>query len=115
MAETADPPRYVVITLSDAQTIATALRYLVDGNAPAAELDRARANLTRIVERLRHETGANVQEVVDDLAALDFCSPCAIEGKERSCQILPAQKLGRRLRRLLERARGARPTPDTEP
>lgn len=98
------PIRYLVITLSDAATIANALR----------KKWLANDDEQRIAERLRHDTGANVQEIVDLLHDLQICGACELEGQAASCKSIDARKLGRRLRRLLERARGER-SPDGAP
>jgi len=57
---------------------------------------------------MTRETGADMQEIVDTLRAMPICAPCSIEMMPSSCLVLVAQKQGRRLRRLLERARGER-------
>lgn len=88
--------RYIVVTLDDAQAIAAALPPAPFGDGPIA----------RIRDRLRADTGADMQEIVDTLSALPICAACNIEAQESSCHSLDARKLGRRLRRLLERARG---------
>lgn len=86
--------RHIVITLADAKRIADALR----GNA----------EMSAIVERFAVETGADMRELVHELTHLGKCQACIIEGQERDCVSIPAAKLGRRLRRLLDRADGSR-------
>lgn len=94
--------RYVVLTVEDAAAIAGAL-------------DRSSPDLARIAERLEADTGGNIEEIVDILKRLPHCSACVIEGQEDSCRVHEAQKQGRRLRRLLERARGERAPGRSDP
>lgn len=96
--------RYIVLTLDDASAIADALHI-------SALPERAQGNLLRIQERLRHETGADMQEIVDTLQKEEICYACKAEGVASSCAALTANQQGRRLRRLLERARGERGGP----
>ncbi len=88
--------KYIVITLEDAKNLVVALD---DAESPA---------IVKLVERFAAETGADMQEIVDLLKGQRLCPACVIEGQERTCQSIGAQKLGRRLNRLLERARGER-------
>jgi hypothetical protein len=94
--------RYLVLTLEDASAIATALRILDIGAKSEA--------IARIQARLLHDTGANMQEIVNTLCDEEVCFACDNEGVAVSCGVLAANKQGRRLRRLLERARRERPT-----
>lgn len=87
--------RYLVITVEDAKQILEALR--------GAPIDTG-----GIRERLARDTGADVEEIVSDLKGLSLCHACVFEGQETYCSSLLAQKTGRRLGRLLERARGER-------
>lgn len=100
-------PRYIVLTLDDAHAIATVLTLARRGD-PIDASEKDRATLRRIEDRLTHETGADMQEIVDTLVTLRICAACEHEGRALFCASLDAQKLGRRLRRLLERARGER-------
>ena len=90
--------KYVVLTLDDARQIADALP---DGPGLPEPVQHFRA-------RMAAETGADMQEAVDALQKLDLCAACSIEAQESDCRVLAARRLGRRLRRLLERARGER-------
>ncbi len=102
----AGEPRYVVITLSDALTIASALR--------DPERAKGHPDVHRIVERLRHETGADMQDIVTQLQGANICGVCEHEGQAEYCRIIDVRKQGRRLRRLLERVRGIWPKPGPE-
>jgi hypothetical protein len=88
--------RYVIITLEDAKRIAN-------------HLSLGAHRLRSIQARLAADTGADMEEIVQRLTKLSLCCPCVIESMERDCKVHLAQKQGRRLRRLLERARGERP------
>ena len=81
---------YIVVTLDDAKSIA---QHLPDGG---------------IKDRFESEEGADIQEVVDLLTGMPHCPACQIEMQQHSCEVNFARKLGRRLRRLLERARHER-------
>ena len=89
--------RYIIITTEHAKQLASLARFSVD------------ENLRAIGERLEQDTGADIEDVVKQLAAMRVCFVCVNEGMERDCNVHWAKKLGRRLRRLLERARGERP------
>jgi len=86
--------RYVILELSDAKALAA--------SAVGALPDAIRA----VVTRIESETGADIPDIVQRLKRLDFCPACVIEGQQRSCSCLAAQKLGRRLSRLVDRADG---------
>lgn len=90
--------RYVIITLADARTIASQLRR----SWPFF-------GTRRIIDRFDREEGADIEDIVARLTASGICAACAIEGQAAYCASLESQKQGRRLRRLLERARGERP------
>jgi hypothetical protein len=110
MTTPTDGRRYVVVTLEDAHTIASALSRTGAHRGGLRDQigEDESARLGRIYDRLVVESGADMQEIVDTVASLPVCAACCIEGQEQSCQVWPAQKQGRRLRRLLERARGER-------
>lgn len=100
----------MVITLADAHLIAGALARTQAHRGALREKigEDASATLGLIHDRLNTESGADVEEIVRHLKDLAFCPACRIEAQERHCSVLEAQKQGRRLRRLLERARGTR-------
>lgn len=50
------------------------------------------------------DTGGDFLEIADALKRMEFCPACRIESQERSCAVIDAQKLGRRLKRLIDRA-----------
>ncbi len=89
--------RYLIITKEDAETLAALLG--------AGYVDDA---ATRILERLHADTGGDIEQIARILKKLEACAASKIEAQPCSAQI-DAQKLGRRLARLLERARGERP------
>jgi hypothetical protein len=60
------------------------------------------------VDRLRADTGADIEEIVALLKKAPTCPACTIEAQERSCIAIRVRALGRRLARLLQRARGER-------
>jgi hypothetical protein len=86
--------RYVVLTLDDAKALAAASTGVI--------------NVRQIRERLMQETGADMDDIVQQFKELEICAACSVEGQERSCVVHVARQQGRRLKRLLERARGER-------
>lgn len=102
--------RYVVITLEHAHLIASALAKTGahrGGLLDSMEDSQSEA-LSTIYDRFLHETGADMQEIVDIIHDRKICFACENEGQARGCNVPDLQKQGRRLRRLLERARGER-------
>ena len=89
--------RYIIITLEDAKRIAVFLRASLFSDT------------RRLIERFEREEGADIEDIVARLKGSEICAACAIEGQASYCTALESQKQGRRLRRLLERARGERP------
>lgn len=89
--------RYLIITAADAARIAVALNGSSD------------PELRRLGERLGPDTGGDIQAMVSDLKKLPICAACSIEGQAQSCFSLDAQKVGRRLARLVGRADGTWP------
>jgi hypothetical protein len=87
--------RYMILTVDDAKTLARLA--FVQG-----------ARVEALVDRVNKDEGAPIQEIVDDLKGLGPCVACAHESMERYCVSIEAQRCGRRLRRLLEIARGER-------
>lgn len=79
--------KYIVLTLEDAKEIA---EHLPDG---------------KIRTRLQDETGADIQEIVDQLKGMTHCHACVVEGQRQYCEVNFANKIGRRINRLLESAR----------
>ena len=127
-------PRYVVITLDDAKRINRWLRGASLAKEPVIGplcdawksgplwcslgahgpevphvFDETPASIVcasaiRLSERFDAETGGDLGEVVELLKGLPICAACDLEGQASSCQSVAAHKLGRRLRRLVERA-----------
>lgn len=96
--------RYVILTLEDAKIVARALTAYALPRVPNLDAEA----LIPITARLLGDTGADIEDIVAQLKGMSLCPACVIEGQERSCSAPEAQKLGRRLNRLLERARGER-------
>jgi hypothetical protein len=97
--------RYVIVTLEDAKHIAAALTWTRLVHTIAVNTDALRI-IERIIDRFRREEGADIEDIVARLKGAGVCAACEIEGQAAHCTALEAQKQGRRLRRLLERARG---------
>lgn len=82
--------RYMIITLPQAKALLDAVK-----SGWGEEFSAERAQYARaLLERIEHETGADIEEIVSDLKGLCTCEVCAIEAK----------RIGRRLNRLVERA-----------
>lgn len=87
---------YLVITVEDRDEILAALRESTAGVSP------------RLLDMLTRSTGAPMDEIAADLQGLGICTACSIEGMAAHCESIHAQQIGRRVRRLLEIARGER-------
>lgn len=85
--------RYVILELDDAKLLAL--------NASAGHDER----LQKVIDRINHETGADIEDIVERLKAMPMCEACAIEGQEEYCNCWSGLKLGRRLGRLVDRAK----------
>lgn len=92
--------RYVILELSDAKALAL--------NASAGFDEQ----VARVIERIEAETGADIEDIVAQLKGLEVCGACEHESMERYCVCWDANKLGRRLSRLVGRANGIVPTAD---
>ncbi len=92
--------RYVILELSDAKALAL--------NASAGFDEQ----VARVIDRIEAETGADVEDIVRQLKALEVCCACEGESMEKTCVCWSANKLGRRLSRLVDRANGIVPTAD---
>lgn len=87
--------KYIILSVADANTLADllALRQPSEGSYVAT-----------LVDRLRDDTGGDLEEIAADLKKLDYCRACVVEAQTRYCESLVAQRIGRRLSRLLARA-----------
>lgn len=93
--------KHLLITAADAARIASALQHATD------------TELRRIGDRLATDTGGDLEDIADNLKRLTLCAACVLEGQQAHCSALNAQKIGRRLTRLIGRAEGTWP-PRTE-
>ena len=57
-----------------------------------------------IKAKFKQETGADIREIAYNLKHTPICGACRIECQQHNCESLNAQKLGRRLQRLIDRA-----------
>ena len=92
-------PRYLVFTVED-----VALLLRVFQGEPIPFDDAA-----RIFSRLELDTGGDLEQIAEHLQTTPTCVACNHEGMEARCEAIGVRFEGRRLRRLLERARGERP------
>jgi hypothetical protein len=90
-----DAKRYIILELEDAKALAL--------NASAGFDEQ----VARVIDRIDAETGADIADIVAQLKGIKACPACVIEGQESSCCAWHANKLGRRLSRLVDRAYGA--------
>ncbi|MBB3004334.1 hypothetical protein FHX57_006716 [Paraburkholderia tropica] len=96
--------RYIIMELNDAKALAL--------NASAGFDEQ----VARVIARIESEEGADIEDIVAQLKAIDACPACVIEGQQHSCCAWDANKLGRRLRRLVDRANdGANSGEDAQP
>lgn len=84
--------KYLLISHEDAETLAKIL-----------ESHRG-ADAKRLRERFKVDTGGDFEEIAMLLKKQEICAACNIEGQASHCMSLDAQKLGRRLQRLIDRA-----------
>ena len=82
--------RYIILRLDDAKALA-------QGQAAPG-----------VLARIREETGGDMEEIASLLMGLRFCHACVVECQQQYCESLSANQLGRRLRRLIERANAHR-------
>jgi hypothetical protein len=88
--------KYLLLSAADCATI-------VDIYECSIGLDSPR--FTKIIDRLRSDTGGDFEDIAETLKRSPICPPCEIEGFPDCCESLLARKLGRRLARLIERAK----------
>jgi hypothetical protein len=81
--------RYVLLTVKDARSLAF---------AEDTENDR------RVAASVNADTGGDVQGIANMLKGIAVCPACSHEGMAGTCNAVDAQKLGRRLQRLIDRA-----------
>ncbi len=92
-----EPQRYLILSTTDAELLYGAIH----GFYPAERIPE----IGRAVQRLRDDTGADLDAAVESLKSMPPCAACVIEAQERYCCAWSAQQFGRRLSRLLRRAR----------
>lgn len=100
---------YIVVKLTDAKKLAEIIREEVfeEDGAHAyvlCDLEFRLREVAPLLKRIDNESGADIKDIVDQLKHMDICPACAIEGQQHSCSAHDARKLGRRLKRLLDRA-----------
>ena len=86
--------KYIIIQLSEVKYIKELLKEYI----PKEKIPE------KIIDRFENETGADIEDIATQLKKLPLCAACKIESQEDSCRSLDAQKLGRRLYRLINRA-----------
>lgn len=91
--------KYLLLSVEDALLLYGAILGLsmTQGGLP-------KGRITRIAERLRDDSGGDLRDIAARLKKLEICGACSIEGQASYCASLFANKLGRRLARLIERA-----------
>ncbi len=97
--------KYILLRVEDAHALADRI---INGEP--------RANAKALALNILSDTGGDLREIADSLKDQEICGACAHENMERYCRSLGAQKTGRRLLRLIERADArmvpASPSPD---
>lgn len=79
---------YLLLSVDDA-------REIVQGSA---------IGMRKILDRLKKDTGGDLITIATVLKNMPVCAACRMEGVACYCYSLDAQKIGRRLYRLIERA-----------
>lgn len=90
--------KYLLLSRSDADILSGMLIHALKGDVEGT------GRMGQIAKRMRDDTGGDFEEIAALLKKQDLCGACVIEGMESHCASLDAQKLGRRLQRLIERA-----------
>jgi len=93
-----DPIKYVIVRLDDIHGLLKLCNTRTDS-----------AHMKSVIDRLKNETGGDIQNVVDEMKATGICHVCMTECQEHNCTSIYTNHLGRRLSRLLDRANTARP------
>lgn len=111
--------KYILIKLSDAKLIAQLIRKeIIEKESPYryvyTDIVRQIAPLETILERFEKEEGADIVDIVKRLKGLSYCHACVVEGQQHSCVSPYANKIGRRLKRLVDRANGIIPPGNQE-
>lgn len=59
----------------------------------------------KIAMSLKADEGGDFEEIASQLKSTEICIACSIEGQQHTCVAPESQKIGRRLQRLIERAK----------
>lgn len=86
---------YIIMELSDAKLL-------------ASQVTSADEHTRDILNRIEAETGADIEDIVLQLKAMEPCHACVVESQQEYCICWRGNKLGRRLSRLIDRARMTR-------
>lgn len=89
--------KYTLLSVNDANAIYSIIAKYTDTKA----LPGRAVNL---IDRLCTDTGGDVREIALKLKSLEVCFACLNEGEGDCCAALLANRLGRRLSRLIDRA-----------
>lgn len=101
--------KYLIVKLSDMKQLVEIInKDILEHKSPYEYVLRdAKFNFLKMkpfLNRIENETGADIVDIVQQLKTLEICPACQIESQEHSCNSLDANKLGRRLSRLVQRA-----------
>jgi hypothetical protein len=101
--------KYVVVKLSELKKLEEIIRRGIFESTSSysyafSDVKHELKSVEPLFKRIRDEEGADIADIVAQLKGLNICPACEHEGQQHSCQSLGANKLGRRLKRLLDRA-----------
>lgn len=87
---------YLLISVDDARVISRVL----DGDDI-----QERVRFQMLQDRLEQDTGGDFEEIASLLKRQEICAACSIEGQANYCSSIETQKIGRRIARLIDRAK----------
>lgn len=93
--------KYVLLTVEDALLLALCV---IEG----LPCDERQLRAYAVAKNLRGDTGGDLEQITDTLKGLPICVACRHESMDKHCESLTAQKTGRRISRLVERAKARR-------
>lgn len=104
--------RYIIVNLADAKKLAESIRrHVIDYRGPYAyvfsDLLYDLRESMQFILRIGDESGADILDIATTLKKLPICGACEFEGQGHACESIKANRIGRRLFRLLLRAESA--------
>lgn len=86
--------RYILLSVDDAEILAGILN-----------ITGLHEQESRLFNRLTKDTGGDFEDIAAQLKKTEICCACEVECQEHTCTAIQTQALGRRLQRLINRAK----------